>query len=656
MPVSASVVRRGDAVGVSENRRNRSEMDLENTIGSRKGSRGAGDESGQISKRLLWAPPSKSASMTGGSDDDGEPTFTKMPKGSHLFAPEFDYDDEINGSKLTSQMEALYYLLKGDNVLLCGQAGAGKSWVVDTFKRIVNSFQDRLNAEGRQFTVATTASTGIAATLIFGKTIHSWSGLGISVDPFDPDKLTGREKGSWVKARERIRETDCLIVDEVSMLPSYFLSNLDRACRIAKGKRGEPFGGLQVVLVGDFLQLPPVGKPGETDSAGNPVDSSYCFNALNMDGKHVFAASHFKYCYLDRSRRTDSNSELNELLNGIRNGDVSEKSLAALRARFHAKPVEGKTYTRLRTMNWNVDKFNEGKLASLRTPATEFHVSKSGDMGYCKEIVKNGRLSPITLKPGAVVMLTSNAAVPNSDYVNGSMGVVVDCDGERQVATVRFNDGVTVDIGRVSQSKDTVELVQGVDEETGLPTVKENIVELASVKYLPLRLAWAITVHKSQGQTLDAAVIDLSKCFQPGLGYVALSRCRSLDDVIMEGDPDVVLAASSNALKVDPSAVDADRQIRKFAAHGRERFLANEERTRKLMAARRSASSKSAKASVTREIGQAVSVKEMFADDESCFEYLKAWRSRRLSKNHAADGAGKRSKSKSNYWRPMALS
>ena len=102
--------------------------------------------------------------------------------------------------------------------------------------------------------------------------------------------------------------------------------------------------------------------------------------------------------------------------------------------------------------------------------------------------------------------------------------------------------------------------------------------------------------------------------------------------------------------------MDADRQIRKLAAHGRERFLANEERTRKLMAARRSASSKSAKASVTREIGQAVSVKEMFADDESCFEYLKAWRSRRLSKNHAADGAGKRSKSKSNYWRPMALS
>lgn len=600
----------------------------------------------------LWSMQAAgSLKPAAGSDD--EATFTKMPKGSHLFAPEFDYDDEIKGSKLTSQMEALYYLLKGDNVLLCGQAGAGKSWVVDTFKRIVTGFEDRLNADGRQFTVATTASTGIAATLIFGKTIHSWSGLGISVDPFDPDKLTGREKGSWLKARDRIKATDCLIVDEVSMLPAYFLANLDRACRIARGKRNEPFGGLQIVLVGDFLQLPPVGKEGETDSAGNPVDSSYCFNALNMDGKHVFAASHFKYCYLDRSRRTEANSELNELLNGIRNGNVSSKSLKALRKRFHAGPESGKTYTRLRTMNWNVDRFNEDKLAALRSKPTEFYVSKSGDMSYCREIVKNGRLAPITLKPGAVVMLTSNAAVPNSNYVNGSMGVVVDCDGERQVATVRFNDGVTVDIGRIAQTKDDVTLVQDVDEETGLPTVREEIVELASVKYLPLRLAWAITVHKSQGQTLDAAMIDLSKCFQPGLGYVALSRCRSLDDVVMEGDPDVVLDSDSDALKVDPSAVDADRQIRKLAAHGRERFLQNEERVHKLSAARHSATSKAARNGVTKEIGRAVSVKEMFADDESCFEYLEKWRSRRLSKNHEATKARKMSRS---FYRPMALS
>ena len=615
-------------------------------INKEKGRRGRQDSSMGSS---LWSLAASSNSA-GDSADDTEATFTKMPKGSHLFTPAFDYDDEIDGSKITSQMEALYYLLKGDNVLLCGQAGAGKSWVIDTFKRIVNGFEDRLNADGKQFTVATTASTGIAATLIFGKTIHSWSGLGISVDQFDPSKLTGREKGSWAKARDRIKATDCLIVDEVSMLPAYFLANLDRACRMARGKLREPFGGLQIVLVGDFLQWPPVGKEGEKDSAGNLVDSSYCFNALNMDGKPVFAASHFKYCYLDRSRRTDENSDLNELLNGIRNGEVSDKSISDLRARFNVKPDKGKTYTRLRTMNWNVDRFNEEKLAALPGKSTEFYVSKSGDRDYCDEIVKNGKLTSIELKPGAVVMLTSNAAVPNSNYVNGSMGTVVDCDAEKQVATVRFNDGVTVDVGRVAQTKDTVEIVQDVDEATGLPTVREEIIELAKVKYMPLKLAWAITVHKSQGQTLDAAMIDLSKCFQPGLGYVALSRCRSLDDVVMEGDPETVLNGAGNALTVDPSAIGADKQIRKLAAHGRELFLKNEDRVRKLSAARKSATSKAAKASLTKEIGPAVSVREMFADDETCFEYLEKWRSRRLVKKPKTASA-----SKGNWWRPMAL-
>lgn len=587
----------------------------------------------------------KNANST--SMDDEDVQWGQFPKGSHLHVPDLDLDTEIKASDYTSQMEALYYLLRGDNVVLCGQAGAGKSWVIDTYKKIITHFQPRLEKEGKEFNIATTASTGVAASLIMGQTIHSWSGLGISVDKFDPRKLDGKSKGAWVNAKRRIQQTDCLIIDEVSMLPAYFLSNLDRACKIARKKLDKPFGGLQVVLVGDFLQLPPVDTH-QKDSDGHDVDASYCFHAKDNTGKPIFGVSGFKWCYLDRVRRS-KDDRLTDLLNGIRNENVSKQDLRNLRSRFGVKPEKGKSYTQLRTVNRSVDSYNEERLAKLHGNDQHYRVSWEGDAKKARELIKNAKMTDIDLKPGAVVMLTSNRAIQgDSQHVNGSMGTILECDPH--YVRILFNDGQTRDV--YLQADDITQIVvdEHVDEDTGETVVEELEETIATVKHLPIRLAWAITVHKSQGQTLDGAIIDLSKCFQKGLGYVALSRCKSLDDIIMEGSFEDLPV---DALKIDDEALKADRKIRAKAKRDREALMENEVRVHDLEAALNVASSKAAVARLRKQIDEAPGVDSIMGDDKSCYEFVRDHRARKLSAKKRSkqvwDNAGRGGKSPSGF-------
>lgn len=587
----------------------------------------------------------KNANST--SMDDEDVQWGQFPKGSHLHVPDLDLDTEIKASDYTSQMEALYYLLRGDNVVLCGQAGAGKSWVIDTYKKIITHFQPRLEKEGKEFNIATTASTGVAASLIMGQTIHSWSGLGISVDKFDPRKLDGKSKGAWVNAKRRIQQTDCLIIDEVSMLPAYFLSNLDRACKIARKKLDKPFGGLQVVLVGDFLQLPPVDTH-QKDSDGHDVDASYCFHAKDNTGKPIFGVSGFKWCYLDRVRRS-KDDRLTDLLNGIRNENVSKQDLRNLRSRFGVKPEKGKSYTQLRTVNRSVDSYNEERLAKLHGNDQHYRVSWEGDAKKARELIKNAKMTDIDLKPGAVVMLTSNRAIQgDSQHVNGSMGTILECDPH--YVRILFNDGQTRDVYRQADDITQIVVDEHVDEDTGETVVEELEETIATVKHLPIRLAWAITVHKSQGQTLDGAIIDLSKCFQKGLGYVALSRCKSLDDIIMEGSFEDLPV---DALKIDDEALKADRKIRAKAKRDREALMENEVRVHDLEAALNVASSKAAVARLRKQIDEAPGVDSIIGDDKSCYEFVRDHRARKLSAKKRSkqvwDNAGRGGKSPSGF-------
>ena len=517
---------------------------------------------------------------SGDADSSNEPNgLVVYPEaGQHKVVPEFDFQAELASTTHTSQMEALYHLLHGDNVILSGQAGAGKSWVIETFRKIVDDLiNPNLEAEnGSTLEVAYTASTGVAATIIRGRTIHSWSGLGIDVDPFSLESLPESKKWWMINnVFEQIRQTDCLIIDEVSMLPAYYLENLDREFKIARGN-DEPFGGMQVVLVGDFLQLPPVDKH-EIDSNGNQVNSGYCFTARNDDGRTIFGTSHFKWCYLDKTRRS-KDDKLNDLLNGIRQGHVSWESLENLRSRYEREPDGSKTYTELKTVNHSVDSFNNQKLDELPGRAKYYRWEMDGDEEKCEELRKTLNLHDVKLKPGAIVMLTSNQASEDPMLVNGSMGEVVNCFEDSVV--IRFNDGqdhwIPMLTEKIMEKTNQMVWVQALKKY--VPMIREDVV--ARVTYLPVKLAWAVTVHKSQGQTLDGAVIDLSKCFAKGLGYVALSRCRSLDDIIMRGS---WKALPQNALLVNDAAREADMKILDKSAALHVSVIENEERSSRLL-------------------------------------------------------------------------
>lgn len=479
-----------------------------------------------------------------------------------------DRDD----SMYTSQSEALYYMLRGDNVLLCGQAGTGKSWVINTFREII----DMANAcvpEKKQINIEITASTGAAAALIQGRTIHSWSGIGIDVEvPEDGDVdaetgINAYKSWKWKAAFKRIRKTDVLIIDEISMLPAYFLTNLDKVMKIAK-HNNLPFGGIQIIMVGDFMQLPPVDKQTH-DSDGNIVDSRMCFHSP------AFGGSHPKYCYLDVVHRSDDDRLIN-ILNSIRDENVDANIVNMLQSRMN-KPVPKDTaITKLLTVNRDVNKYNNNKLAAINKRTETIHMEKyvynryDYDNKDAAELAKqSGIPKQIELKVGAVVMLTSNNADPDfPNHVNGSIGRVVGFtyyenddwhkNNTVEAVKVKFKDGIVSEIPMKTTLKTHKEAGHDEDGNIIIKSVKDY-----GVGYMPLKLAWAITVHKSQGQTLDSAIIDLSKCFTPGLGYVAISRVHSLDDIILQGSlPDA-------ALKLNPDALKADRIIRKRSKEAR---------------------------------------------------------------------------------------
>lgn len=569
--------------------------------------------------------------------------------GRHRDTPLFDYDDELSGSRLTSQMEALYYLVRGRNVLLCGQAGSGKSWVVNAYRRIVEDNSLWFEKNGRVLNMAVTASTGIAATLIGGRTIHSWSGLGVSFERFNPATMPSAARKVWNRARKRIRDTDILIIDEVSMLPAFFLDNLDAACREAKNKPGTPFGGIQIVLVGDFLQLPPVDRGTDIRADGSKPDKRFCFHS------QAFRDAHFTPCYLDRSRRADDGDRLVDVLNAIRNRNVTSEIRELLNNRVHANTVDnddtvgigtqandvdnvgngntagtgGHVYTRLYTVNRRVDEENMARLERLpgSMVTVGYHVVHD-PIGIAKQLVRDERIASVSLKPGARVMLTSNNAIPG--MVNGSLGTVVGFNwsngiiGQVDSVRVRFNNGLVEDVHPVSSKRSHGELVSGTDDD-GMPILQEVEVVDAEVMYMPLRLAWCITVHKSQGQTLDGAVIDLSKCFQPGLGYVALSRVSRLDDIVLEHH------VTDEVFQLDPDALRMDRMIRESAAKYHERFIQHERWVEDMQRLMDSGSMPRVQERKTRKsLDESPSVRSLFADDESTRVWLNQHRTRHM--------------------------
>lgn len=398
-----------------------------------------------------------------------------------------------------------YELLKtGRNVFLTGSAGSGKTFLLNRYIEYLQK---------HKVNVGVTAPTGIAATHLNGRTIHSWIGMGIheSLNDAQLKKLLEKEQ-----LRRRIRCASVLIIDEISMLNAKRLDLVDLICKAARQDL-RPFGGMQVVFCGDFFQLPPVARDGQ--------DSRFAIESEAWQNADVAV------CYLEEQYRQVDERFL-RVLNDIRENQVSEDSLAILRERLN-QPVQGISRpTLLYTHNSDVDAYNLSKLRKLPGEEEVYDMHSVGIPQLVEEL-QRGCLAheQLPLKVGAVVMFIRNNF--KLGYVNGTIGTVMgyhEDDGFPVVATL------------------------GGEEIVAKPetwSIEDDGKVLASISQVPLRLAWAITVHKSQGMSLDCAEIDLGKTFEYGMGYVALSRVRTLNGIKLVGLNDLALQVNEQVIALD---------------------------------------------------------------------------------------------------------
>ncbi len=405
--------------------------------------------------------------------------------------------------KMTSEMEqkvlnvkqqqALDLMSRGKNIFLTGQAGSGKTMLINIFKQMYSNTR----------TIAITAMTGIAAVLIGGQTIHSY--LGINLGQGTAQELTDRiVKNSKVK--QRWVGLDVLIIDEISMLSPELFDKLEQ---IARNIRCPParlmktivqpvFGGIQIIAIGDMLQIPVVNSDG------------FCFEAKSWPDciDHVVELTEIM---------RQSDKEFQDVLSDIRFGIVSKRVKKLLKSRMDVKLENtlGIEPTKIFTTNRDVDVLNEKELDKLAIEGATFYEYNTEinffefvqNREQALEKYRKNLLAPFILQlcKGAQVMLTCNLDVENG-LANGSRGVVIDFANELPV--VRFLDGQEHIIDYYTRE------------------IEENGKRSVSITQIPLRLAWACTAHRSQGSTLDLAIVDLSNVFEYGQAYVALSRVR----------------------------------------------------------------------------------------------------------------------------------
>lgn len=403
------------------------------------------------------------------------------------------------------QKEALEILKSGENVFLTGPAGSGKTFLLTEYIRYLRE---------NDVSVAVTASTGIAATHLGGRTVHSWCGMGIE-DDLPVEKINALRKKDYLV--RSVAMTKVLIIDEISMLSAKQLDLVNRICQTFKEDM-RPFGGMQVVFCGDFFQLPPVARE---DKDARFVTDSKIWN--NMD---------LKVCYLEEQHR-QSDKKFLRLLSEMREGDVTDEMRALLNKRMGKKVKSDIRPTKLYTHNIDVEGYNLGELGRLKGEERVYEMEGEGLEKLVENMKRGYCLAPqlLGIKAGAIVMFVKNNF--SKGYVNGTLGKVTEFDSESGFPLVETMDG---------------NVIEASPEQWTVEDGKEII---ASVRQVPLRLAWAITVHKSQGMSLDAAEMDLRKTFEYGMGYVALSRVRSLSGMFLAGFNEMALKTREEAIAFD---------------------------------------------------------------------------------------------------------
>ncbi len=417
-----------------------------------------------------------------------------------------------------TQKEALEILKLGVNVFLTGAAGTGKTHLLNQYISFLQK---------HRVPIGITASTGIAATHIGGVTIDSWSGMGIRNNLTDLE-VKDLEHKMYLKLR--YLSTKVLIIDEVSMLSAQKLDLLDRICQSMRGN-SIPFGGMQIVLCGDFFQLPPVQRDGEK--------ADFIFKSWTWHNSDI------KICYLSEQFRQKDLDYIN-LLNSLRKNAVTNHELNLLAKSLNQILSTKINPTKLYTHNIDVDAINLEELQKINSQLISFQMTSTGIPTLVDALKKNCLVPNILeLKKGALVMFVKNNR--RKGYVNGTQGKIIGFKHELPVV-------------------ETLEREKILVEQESWSIVENNKIK-AEIRQLPLRLAWAITVHKSQGMTLDLAEIDLSKAFVKGMGYVALSRLKSFQGLRL-------LGINNLALQVNPEIAILDVSFQKLSEQETHRLLA----------------------------------------------------------------------------------
>ncbi len=412
------------------------------------------------------------------------------------------------------------------NLFITGKAGTGKT-----------TFLHKIKMESMKRLVVV-APTGVAAINAKGVTIHSFFQLPFGV--ILPNRANEQEKKYKFNRTkiDIIKSLDLLIIDEVSMVRADVLDGIDTVLKRYR-KSSEPFGGVQVVMIGDLQQLSPVVRQDEWELLKDHYNNAYFFSSLAYQKANIVPIE-FTHIY----RQT--NEDFISILNEVRNDCLSEKNQKLLEKRYNPniEPNIEEGYITLTTHNRKANKINDSELEKLDTKSRTYRAKVQGNF-YESNYPTDEQL---TLKEGAQVMFIKNDSSLEKRYYNGKIGVVtklekdkvfVESDGEIIETTNEVWENIKYTI-----DKDSKEISEKID---------------GTYSQIPLRLAWAITIHKSQGLTFDKAIIDAESSFAHGQTYVALSRCRSLEGLVLK-------------TPIRPESIINDRTVHSFT----ERVAENE--------------------------------------------------------------------------------
>jgi len=401
----------------------------------------------------------------------------------------------------TNIEKAIKLITQGENIFITGPAGTGKSFMLSELKKDLGDY------------ITLTATTGVASNNIEGRTIHSWSGIQQLQIPFP--------KILWVCNRKKIINCNLLVIDEISMMSAFMLEYLDKLFKMVR-RNDYPFGGIQVIFIGDFLQLPPVATQEEISVYENK--GQYCFESKVWDELNL------KTIYLSKIYR-QNDIKFCKILNRFRQGCLTYNDIVDIKSRYISPSlVQDKLH--LFSRKTQVDNYNKQQLDKIKSGEIYFEsIDKINSSA-----IKNGRTrkslstalnqnvqakSIIILKKGCRVMYLKN--YPPGNIYNGSCGTVTDVN-ETSVS-VKFDNGY--------EAKFYKEKFDYYENETHIGTRYQ----------IPFILAYAVTIHKAQGLTLDEVVVDCSSVFEAGHVYVALSRVRALENLyILDFDENKIYA------------------------------------------------------------------------------------------------------------------